>query len=610
MPYQPIENYGIIGDNHTLALVSIDASIDFLCLPHFDSPTVFAALLDDAKGGRFVIRPQATDWRIRQFYVPDTNILITRFLSETGVAEVVDFMPRPDPKFAHRLVRQVRVVRGMVPFDMRCEPRFDYARASHTLKCDGTRADFRSEGADGTALRLRASVDLVGAGGAACSGFTLRAGQTASFILEMPSDDDAPRAATEDETSAVFGATLAYWRAWIDCSRYRGRWIEWVNRSSLTLKLMCSQKYGSLIAAGTFGLPESFGGERNWDYRFTWIRDASLTAATLVRIGFHEEAEHFARWIHERFKSSREDGELQIMYAIDGRLDLTEEILDHLDGYRGSRPVRIGNGAYDQVQLDIYGELMLFMDVYDEEVEPIFADLWTDLRAAVEWLCRNWDREDEGVWEVRGGRRKFLYSRLMDWVGIDRAIRIAQRRSLPAPLEQWYGVRDTIYHEIYHKFWNEERQYFVQFLGSTTLDASCLLMPIVGFIAPRDPRWLSTLDAIGRVLVDDSLVYRYRTEEAAADGLLGKEGTFSMCSFWYVECLARAGRLEEARMVFEKMLHYANHLGLYGEELGPTGEHLGNYPQAFTHLGLVHAAMVLNTALDRASAARVEAPLI
>ncbi|MEE4378201.1 MAG: glycoside hydrolase family 15 protein, partial [Candidatus Competibacteraceae bacterium] len=596
MAYQPIENYGLIGDMHTVALVSLDASIDYLCLPHFDSPTVFGALLDDEKGGRFRIAPKGECWKIRQFYLPDTNILITRFLSESGVAEIMDFMPRPDVEYAHRLIRMVKVIRGEVDFEVLCSPRFDYARAAHRVEIGENQAVFRSQGNDGTVLRLHSREPLEASGDAVVSQFTLKSGEKTSFVLEEMRNEHPCVAANPEYVEHAFDSTLAYWRRWMRQSTYRGRWTTWVNRSALTLKLLSSQRFGSLAAAATFGLPEGLGGERNWDYRFTWIRDASLSAAALVDLGFHKEPEAFSRWIHDRYRDSKHDGSLQIMYGIDGHKDLSEQVLDHLDGYKQSRPVRIGNGAFDQLQLDIYGELLYFMDAYDIAVEPIYNDLWSNLQVSIAWLCDNWDREDEGVWEVRGGRRKFLYSRLTDWVGIDRAIRIATRNSLPGPIETWRKVRDTIHDEIYHNFWDEERGYFVQYKGSTTLDASCLLMPIAGFIAPRDPRWLSTLDAIGEQLVDDSLVYRYRTEEAASDGLAGTEGTFNMCSFWYVSCLARAGRVEEARLIFEKMLHYANHLGLYAEELGATGEHLGNFPQAFTHLGLIRAAMDLDDA--------------
>lgn len=599
MTSHPIENYALIGDMHSVALVSPGGSIDYMCMPHFDSPTIFAALLDDKKGGRFQIDPVIEERRVRQFYIPDTNILMTRFLSLDGVAEIIDFMPTPEEQHAHRVVRWVKSVRGSVAFDLHCEPRFDYARAGHALHVSKTQALFRSDGDDATTLRLWSTVALAPDGPAATARFTLESGETAAFVLEVvPEDDEVSDAADPGYVEEAFRTTLGFWRQWVQQSSYRGCWTKEVNRSALAIKLLTSEPTGAIAAAATFGLPESVAGERNWDYRYTWIRDASLTASTLIDIGYRREAMAYAGWILDRYRHADRPGELQIMYGIDGRKDLKEEILEHLDGYLGSRPVRIGNGAFDQLQLDIYGELLLFLDRYDAEVEPMSHELWGHVVASANWLCDNWDREDEGVWEVRGGKRKFLYSRLMDWVGLDRALRIARRRSLPAPVDAWRSCRDAIHKEIHQNFWDADRQFFTQYRGSNVLDAACLLMPLVGFIAPRDPRWVATLDAIGRELVDDSLVYRYRTDQAASDGLAGSEGTFSMCSFWYVDCLARAGQTEEARLIFEKMLHYAGHTGLYGEELGPTGLHLGNYPQAFTHLGLIGAARSLDAALD------------
>jgi GH15 family glucan-1,4-alpha-glucosidase len=419
------------------------------------------------------------------------------------------------------------------------------------------------------------------------------------FILETVYAETQSPTEAADYVDRAFQHTVDYWRDWAARTSYRGLWQDMVSRSALVLKLLTSQQFGSIAAAGTFGLPEEIGGVRNWDYRFTWVRDASFTAASLVRLGFHEEAGSFMRWIEDRFDESDKDGELQIMYGIDGRHDLTEETLDHLSGYRGSAPVRIGNGAYDQVQLDIYGELLYFVDLYDEQVEPISYDMWRDLAAATDWVCEHWGDSDEGIWEVRGGRREFLYSRVTDWVAMDRAIRIAQRRSLPAPLTRWIEVRDAIHNEVYNGFWNEKKQAFVQYKAAETLDASALMMPLVGFIASRDPRWLSTLEAIEDELVDDALVYRYHPEAAASDGLEGAEGTFGICSFWFVECLARSGQLDKARLFFEKLHGYSNHLGLYAEEMDSTGHFLGNYPQAFTHLALVNSALFLNQALHR-----------
>lgn len=602
MAYKPIEDYGIIGDLRTIALVGVDGSIDFMCFPHFDSPTVFAALLDDVKGGRFQISPALKDVRFDQLYLPDTNVLMSRFLSENGVGEVIDFMPVGRARHTHTIIRRVKGVRGEFKFKFCCAPRFDYARKRHTVEQQNSEILFIADDEQRTTLRLQTRIPLTIQEGEAIAEFSLQANEIADFILEVVHPGmDSPTAAP-DYVEKAFHHTIDYWRKWINRSHYQGRWREMVNRSALALKLLCSESTGAIAAAATFGLPEMVGGERNWDYRFTWIRDGSLTAATLIKLGFSEEPRAFMHWIENRYRHSK-DGSLQIMYGIDGREDLTEEILTNLEGYRHSQPVRIGNGAYNQLQLDIYGELLYMAELYDANIEPISYDLWKKLTNSVEWISKNWRRKDEGIWEVRGGRQEFLYSRLMSWVALDRASRIARRRSLPSPLLQWHDVRDEVYREIYERFWDHERGAFVQYKGSKTLDAATLLMPMVNLIAPRDPRWLSTLKATGDELVEDSLVYRYRTADGAADGLSGTEGTFCMCSYWYVECLARAGDFHNARLFFEKMHGYANHLGLYAEEMDLTGRYLGNFPQAFTHLGLISAAIYLDRALNEAGEA-------
>jgi GH15 family glucan-1,4-alpha-glucosidase len=359
------------------------------------------------------------------------------------------------------------------------------------------------------------------------------------------------------------------------------------------------------VAAPTASLPEVLGGERNWDYRYTWIRDAAFTLYGLLRIGFTEEAAGFMQWLEARADEPNPDGSLQLMYGIDGRHDLTEETLDHLEGYRGSGPVRIGNGAHNQLQLDIYGELMDAVYLHNKYGDPVSYELWTRLRKVINWVCDNWRREDEGIWEVRGGRRHYVYSKLMCWMAIDRGLRLADKRSFPADRERWLAVRDEIYEEIMEEGWSPTRKAFVQSYGDDTLDASNLIMPLVFFLSAKDPRMLGTLDAINRSpkdggLVSNSLVYRYDVERSP-DGLSGEEGTFSLCTFWLVEALTRAGRVDEARLIFEQMLGYANHLGLYAEEIGPNGEALGNFPQAFTHLTLISAAFNLDRALGTRS---------
>jgi GH15 family glucan-1,4-alpha-glucosidase len=601
--YAPIEDYGIIGDLHTVALVGKDGSIDFLCLPSFDSPSVFAALLDAERGGRFQIAPQLGDEAVRkQLYLPDTNVLLTRFLSGDGVAELSDFMPVEDSGQAHNLVRRVKTVRGEIRFRMHCGPRFDYARATHSVERRSDREVlFIGRGGAGTlTLRLCSSVPMQLADGAAVAEFTLGADESASFVLEVVMADEPSPGHQPDYESEAFKQTVNFWRRWIDRCTYQGRWRETVNRSALTLKLLTSRPHGSIVASPTFGLPETIGGVRNWDYRYTWIRDSSFALYGLMRLGYTGEAEAFMRWVMARVDELEPDGSLQIMYGIDGRHALAEETLPHLEGYMGSRPVRIGNAASTHLQLDIYGELIDAVYLYDKYGSPIPHDGWTNIVRLIDWVCVHWREKDEGIWEVRGGRQEFLYSRVMCWVAIDRAIRLAGKRSFPAPLARWHDVRDTIYRDIYERFWDPARRVFVQAAGSKALDAAALLMPLIRFVSPTDPRWLSTLRAIEGDLVSDSLVYRYRLGDGYTDGLTGQEGTFSMCSFWYVECLSRMGDLHKARFFFEKMLGYANHLGLYGEELGPQAQHLGNFPQAFTHLALISAAYDLDRRLSAA----------
>jgi GH15 family glucan-1,4-alpha-glucosidase len=622
--YPNISDHGLIGDLQTAALVSTDGVIDWHCCPRFDSPSVFASLLDADRGGYFRIAPDRDDYVSRQLYFPDTAVLITRFLTPDGVGEVHDFMPVAGHTATdrHRLVRQVRVVRGTMRFVLDLQPRFDYARTSHTVRITddgavfvadgfpavGAVATAKGAGPSGATLSLHLAgpghtspqsqdATLQPAGQGVRATRTLRAGQQWGVMLE--SECVEPRRLRGADIQRLLEDTTHFWRGWLNKSTYRGRWREMVNRSAITLKLMTYAPTGGLVAAPTTALPEQAGGERNWDYRYTWIRDGSFSIYALLGLGFTEEAEAFSGWLRDRASEKAGDasGPLKIMYRVDGSSDLTEETLDHFEGWRGSRPVRIGNGAADQLQLDIYGEAMDALYLADRDGVQVNYQSWLELASFIDWLCEHWDQPDEGIWETRGGRQNFLYARIQTWVALDRAIKMATRRGRPAELQRWITERDAVYQQVFSQGWNAKVGGFTQHYGSEVLDSSLLMMPLQGFVAPRDPLWVSTLEAIDRELVSDSLVYRYNPS-ASPDGLAGNEGTFSLCTFWYVDALSRAGRLDEARLTFEKMHTYANHLGLYSEEIGATGEQLGNFPQAFSHLALITAAVNLDYQLD------------
>jgi GH15 family glucan-1,4-alpha-glucosidase len=591
--YLPIEEHGIVGDLRTVALVGTDGTVDWYCPARFDAPSLFGALLDSRKGGYFSLWCRGSG-RPKQLYLPDTNILMTRFQGAEAVGEVIDFMvpaTSASSRVRDLLVRQARAVRGRATFELACHPAFDYGRAPHTVRLvTGVGAVFESP-AGRCVLRTDVALKIEESGVAAT--FTLEEGQGVDIELEWNGE---VRPLADGETEELFTRTSEFWQSWVSQSRYRGRWREMVQRSALVLKLLVYHPTGALVAAPTTSLPEQLGGGRNWDYRYSWLRDAAFTVYALMTLGFLEEAASFMEWVQARCESATKERDVMIMYTVDGGEDLTETVLDHLDGYQGSKPVRIGNSAVGQRQIDVYGELMDSVYLYNREV-PISYDLWTGLCKRLDWLARHWEEPDEGVWEIRGPRQRFTYSALMTWVAYDRAGRLARDRGLPAPVERWRKLAASAHRFVQESCWDPELRSYVMHPGSKLLDASVLVMPLVKFAGPTDPRFLSTLDRITTELNSDSLVYRYAS--TGHDGIAEGEGTFNLCSFWYVEALTRAGRVKEARMIFEKMLTYANHLGLYAEQIGAAGEALGNFPQAFTHLALISAAVNLDQALDR-----------
>ncbi len=592
-----IGDHGAIGNLETIALVDTKGSVDYLCWPCLDSPSVFAGLLDTDRGGEFSITPDMPGGRIVQMYLPDTNILLTRWMSDAASIDLVDLMPVDvdGGDVSSRLIRRLTCTRGEATLRIRCAPRFDYGRQGYAASAetrDGVSRGQFDHGA-GLGLTLYADGELVADDCDLTAELRIAAGETITLVLGNVDDP----VCDADQIAAIIDGDIAFWRDWSHQSNYRGRWRETVHRSALVLKLLTSRKHGSIAAAATFGLPEAPGGVRNWDYRATWIRDSSFTVYALIRLGFQDEAVAFLHWTMDRVRHC--EGHLGVMYALDGGDVQDEQDLDHLAGFEGAKPIRIGNGANTQTQHDIYGALLDATYLGNKYGEAISHDAWQGIIKVVDQVCKTWRDPDSGIWEVRGPPREYLHSRLMNWVAIDRAVRLAQKRSLPAPLVRWSETRTEIHNEIWDSFWDEDLGRFVRSKGDTVVDGAMLMMPLVRFVSPTDPKWLATLDAITADLSDDGMIYRYRTD----DGLPGQEGTFVACSFWYVECLARAGRIDEARLNFEKLLAHGNHLSLFAEEIAQDGRFLGNFPQGFSHLALISAAFYLDRALSDAGPA-------
>ena len=615
MSYQPIEHYGIIGNMHTIALVGMNGSIDWYCFPHIDSDAVFCALLDDEKGGRFVIQPGG-EFDSKSEYLPQTNILITRFRNRTGIMKLTDFMPvrRSGPESheeeRHVFYRLIEMEQGQMDVVVRFEPRFDYARADTALRfVDG---GLIAEGG-GKSLALMSTKQLEIHDQGAGALWTLKAGDKVS--LRAGSTGESGQCCAKDfepaeipKTEEDLEETKQFWLQWLDKRETGlgfslGYYKDMVERSALVLKLLYYGPTGTIAAAATTSLPEQIGGERNWDYRFTWVRDTAFTLQALFNLGHLSEMEGYFRWI-DKLLSESGVANLQIMYGLRGESDLEEIQLTHLDGYKGSRPVRVGNEAAKQRQLDIYGELMDAALKLSDYVGKIKAEQWPPLQEICDYVVEHWQDQDSGIWEVRGGPRDFVYSKVMCWVALDRGITIAKRYGFEADFERWRQVRDRIHAEVCERGFNKEKQTFVQYYDSHVLDSSNLLIPMLGFLPFDDPRIVSTVDGIIQELGHDGLLYRYRAE----DGLAGREGTFLLCTFWLVECLVRMGRLTEAEGLLRRLERAANHLGLFSEEYDVQWDQaLGNFPQAFTHIGYVNSVMrLLEAKQEKQSKAVVE----
>ncbi|HEX8501299.1 MAG TPA: glycoside hydrolase family 15 protein [Pyrinomonadaceae bacterium] len=593
--YRPIRDYGLIGDAHTAALVSSDGSIDWLCWPRFDSPAVFCRLLDGEKGGYFRVGPAGRGATSSRAYVEGTNVLATDFTTDGGRFRLTDLMPverlnrrheGEDIASHYRVVRLVEGLSGEVEVEVSFRPTFDYARAKATFHPYDGGIVARS-GREALALYGPAPF-RENASGVVTARFKVAAGQRAWVTLTYLAGDDAASVSPpEFDADVELEQTLEYWREWSETCTYRGPYEPLVRRSALVLKLLTYEPTGALVAAPTTSLPEEPGGVRNWDYRFTWLRDSSLILYALQLLGYHEEATDFFDWLDRLCIPC--GNELQIMYRIDGGSHLPERSLEHLEGYRGSRPVRVGNGAFDQKQLDIYGEVIDAAYLYHERMRrPVRPELWDALRYMADQTVERWREPDHGIWEVRGGPRHFLYSKLLCWVALDRAVRMAAPGGLPGDVSLWERTREEIRAAILEEGYDEKVGAFTQAFGEPALDACALVIPQVGFLPPTDPRVVSTVRLVRERLTSHGLVYRYLNE----DGLPGGEATFALCSFWLVDCLSEAGRVDEARALFERIVGYANDLGLLAEEIDPvSGELLGNFPQGFTHLGLIRSAL-------------------
>ncbi len=593
--YKKISDYAIIGDLHSIALVGLDGSIDWFCLPHIDSPSIFGALLDDKKGGCFAVTP-SSDFDSVACYLEDTNILVTKFRSRTGICQLTDFMPVPphgqndmEEEHHHELYRLVEVLQGTVEVKLHFEPRFDYARERAIFKKNGRVVHCRGKNISVTLLSTR---DFTIHDEAVEALWDLKAGHKVWLRMKYGMEDQAEL--DTEKAEKILRDTEAFWREWLRRSETEvtvdlGHYLEMVKRSALILKLLYYEPTGAIAAAGTTSLPEEIGGVRNWDYRYTWIRDASFTLQAFFNIGHLSEMEGYLRWI-EQLISKHGAEKLQIMYGLRGEEELPEQELLHLDGYKGSKPVRIGNAAAKQRQLDIYGELMDAALKLSDYVGKINVEMWPFLRGVCDYVVEHWQEQDSGIWEVRGEHYHFVYSKVMCWVALDRGITIAKRYGFPAELNKWEKESEKIKKEVLQKGYSNSKKSFIQHYDTETLDSSNLLLSILGFLPINDPRIMSTIEVTQRELSSEGLLYRYKTE----DGLPGKEGVFLLCTFWLIDNLIALGRFDEAEFYLHRIERFSNHVGLFSEEYDLSwSEQLGNFPQAFTHIGYINSVVAL-----------------
>nr|WSY55913.1 glycoside hydrolase family 15 protein [Streptomyces sp. NBC_00886] len=583
-----IEDYALIGDEQTAALVGMDGSVDWLCLPRFDSAACFASLLGDEENGHWRIAPQGADRCTRRAYRPDTLVLDTEWETDEGTVRVTDLMPQRH--HAPDVVRVVEGLSGKVTVRSTLRIRFDYGSVVPWMRrSDGHRVAVA--GPDSVWLRSEPEVRTWGEDFSTLSEFTVEAGEKVAFVLTWhPSHE--PRPALADPYRSL-RTSVADWKRWAARCRYDGPHRDMVVRSLITLKALTYRPTGGIVAAATTSLPEEMGGVRNWDYRYCWLRDSTLTLGALVSAGYHKEAEAWRDWLLRAVAGDPAD--LQIMYGVAGERRLPEFELPHLTGFGGSAPVRIGNGAVNQLQLDVYGEVMDSLWLARRAGLSPKPHMWSLQGVLLEWLRSQWRQPDEGLWEVRGGRRHFVHSKVMVWVAADRAVRtLEEYADLPGDLTAWRELRDEVHRDVCEKGYDPERNTFTQYYGSRELDAALLLIPRFGFLPPDDPRIVGTVDAVREELGHDGFVRRYDAAGTPVDGLPGGEGAFLACSFWLVDALHLTGRTKEARVLFERLVGLANDVGLLAEEYDPVaGRQLGNFPQAFSHIGLVNTALAL-----------------